>query len=108
MYSGLVFPGAGYFILEKKRRGIMSFSITIGCLLFIMAEVFHRATIVAEKLVQGGLAYDISSIREQILLTPGSLSDGTMNALSMMIALVWLISLLDGYYIANRMESAQG
>ena len=108
LYSGLVFPGAGYYILDKNRRGIISTAITIGCLLVIMKEVFQRATIVAEKLVQGGLAYDISTIREQILSTPGAMSDGAMSTLSMAIALVWFIALLDGYFIAYRMEASQG
>ncbi len=107
MYSGLVFPGAGYFILEKMLRGAMAFAITISCLIFIMMEIFHRANIIAEKIIHGDIAYDIAIIREQILLTPGSLSEGTMNALSMIIAMVWFISMLDSYYLARRQETRQ-
>lgn len=107
MYSGLVFPGAGYFMLKKKLRGAMAFAITISCLLFIMREIFHRANIVAEKLIHGDIVYDIAIIREQILLTPGSLSEGTMNTLSMVIGMVWFVSMLDSYYLARRRETRQ-
>lgn len=105
IYSGLVFPGAGYFILKKKLRGAMTFAITISCLLFIITEVFHRANIIAEKIIHGEIVYDIAIIRDQILLTPGSLSEGTMNALSMVIGMVWLIGMLDSYYLARRQEA---
>ena len=107
IYSGLVFPGSGYFMLKKKFRGTMAFAITIGCLLFIMMEIFHRANIIAEKIIHGEIVYDIAIIREQILLTPGSLDEGTMNTLSMIIAMVWFISMLDSYYLARRKETWQ-
>lgn len=107
IYSGLVFPGAGYFILEKTRRGVMAFATTISCLVFIMREIFHRANIVAEKIVHGDIAYDITVIREHILLTPGTLSEGTMNTLSIIIGAVWFISMLDSYYQARRQETRQ-
>jgi len=105
IYSGLVFPGAGYFILKKKLRGAITFAITISCLLFILTEIFHRANIIAEKIIHGEISYDIAIIRDQILLTPGSLSEGTMNALSMVIGMVWLIGILDSYYLARRQEA---
>ena len=105
LYSGLVFPGAGYFILKKTLRATVAFAITIGCFLFIMKEVFYRANIVAEKIVQGDIPYDIAVVREQILLTSGALSEGTMSTLSGIIAIVWLVGLLDGYYLARRKES---
>ncbi len=106
IYSGLVFPGAGYFILKKKLRGIMAFATTISCLLFIITEIFHRANIIAEKIIHGEIAYDIAIIREQILLTPGSLSEGTMNTLSILIGMVWLFSMLDSYYLARCQEAS--
>ena len=107
IYSGLVFPGTGYFMLKKKLRGTMAFAITISCLLFIITEVFQRANIIAEKIIHGEIVYDIAVIREQILLTPGSLSEGTMNTLSMVIGIVWLISMLDSYYLARRQEGSK-
>ncbi len=83
----------------------MAFAITISCLLFIITEVFQRANIIAEKIIHGEIVYDIAIIREQILLTPGALSEGTMNALSIVIGMVWLISMLDSYYLARRQEA---
>ena len=106
LYSGLVFPGAGYFVLEKMYRGGVALVITLVCLVFIMSDVIHRATVIAEKIVRGEVPYDISVVREQIFLTPGELSDGTISLLSITIGLVWLISLIDGYYLARRKQNS--
>lgn len=105
LYSGLVFPGAGYFVLGKMYRGGVALVITLGCLVFITSDIIHRATVIAEKIVQGEVPYDISIVREQILLTPGELSDSTISLLTITIGLVWLISLIDGYYLAKRKQS---
>ncbi len=105
MFSGIVFPGAGYFLVDKKRRGIISLIATVSILIFIMIDIFHRANIIAEKIVFGIIPYDIAIIREQILLTPGNISPETLGNLSLVIGLIWIVSIVDGYYLGRGIEA---
>ncbi|MCK5334682.1 MAG: hypothetical protein KAQ67_00900, partial [Gammaproteobacteria bacterium] len=91
--------------VNKTARGSAAIAITIGCLIFIMVDVFHRANIIAEKIVYGEIAYDIAVIREQILLTPGNLSQEVISNISIVIGIIWIISIVDGYFIGRRIES---
>ncbi|MCK5336121.1 MAG: hypothetical protein KAQ67_08160, partial [Gammaproteobacteria bacterium] len=103
VFSAIVFPGAGYFIVNKTARGSAAIAITISCMVFIMVDVDHRANIIAEKIVYGEIVYefpfDIAVIREQVLLTPGNLSQEVISNISIVIGLIWVVSIVDGYFI---------
>ncbi|MDH5424327.1 MAG: hypothetical protein OEY29_04975 [Gammaproteobacteria bacterium] len=105
MFSAIVFPGAGYFVVKKTIRGVVSLVVTIGCLSYPMTDVFQRAVAVRDKIINGEIPIDIVLIREQILLTPGSMTQQDVSTLSLLIAVVWLVSIIDSYLIGRRSES---
>ncbi|WP_250655390.1 hypothetical protein [Alkalimarinus coralli] len=99
LFSAIVFPGAGYFIVEKRVRGAVAFAITLAALSVLMVEAYHKAQIIAEKIVYGVIPLDIQVIREQIVLTPGHLSPETATYLSFIVGAVWLVGIVDCYRI---------
>ena len=103
IYSGIVFPGAGYFIVKKSIHGAASFLITFAGLTVVMIEAFHKAQIIAEKIVSGVIPVDITLIREQILTIPGVFSPEVVSGISIMIGLVWLIGIVDSWRIGEGM-----
>ncbi len=105
LYSGLVFPGAGYFVVKKIVRGIIAFLMTFVGLVVVMVEAFHKAQIIAEKIVMGAIPIDISVIREQILVTPGVFSTTVVSVVSAMIGLVWLVGIVDSWRLAKQEEA---
>lgn len=107
MFSAIVFPGAGYFVVDRKVRGIAALIVTISILIFMMRDIFYRANIIADKIVYGVIPYDIASLREQILLTPGQLSQELMTNLSLVIALIWIVSIIDAYFVGRRIEATK-
>ncbi len=104
IYSGLVFPGAGYFVVKKTVHGAVAFLITFVGLVVVMIEAFHKAQIIAEKIVMGAIPIDISVIREQILVIPGVFSTTVMSVVSVVIGLVWLVGVVDSWRIAKQAE----
>ena len=105
IYSGLVFPGAGYFVVKKTVHGAIAFLITFIGLVVVMIEVFHKAQIIAEKIVMGVIPIDISVIREQILVTPGMFNISVVSAVSVVIGLVWLVGVVDSWRLAKQEEA---
>lgn len=106
LFSSIVFPGSGYFIIQKNIRGFIFFFITIAVLSVIMIEVFHKAQIIAEKIVQGLIPLDINIIREQILTMPAVFSPQLMSSLSIVIGVLWLVGIVDSYRIGRLKETS--
>ena len=108
IYSALVFPGAGYFVVKKTVHGTVAFLITFAGLALVMVEAFHKAQIIADKIVTGEVAIDLGVIREQILTTPGVFSTTVVSAISIVIGVVWVGGIIDSWRIAKRGEVARG
>jgi len=104
IYSTIVFPGAGYFVVGYKKRAIFALTISLICLGFLMVEAFHKAQIIAEKIVMGTIPYDINIIREQIILTSGILDKQTITLITFCITTVWIVGIVDSYRIGRIQE----
>lgn len=105
VYSGVVFPGSGYFIIHCNKRAIAFILAALICLAFVMYEAYYKAQIIAQDIITSGvIPTSISQLREQIETTPGILTPFELNSIYAIIALIWLVGLIDSYRIALSIE----
>ncbi len=107
LYSGLVFPGAGYFIIKKITHGTVSCLMSLAGLTVVVIEVFHKAQAISEKIITGAMPVDIGLIREQILTIPGTFPPEIVSSISIMIGLIWLVGIVDSWRIAEGMMKSE-
>ena len=106
LYSFIVFPGAGYFIIKEKKRGTAVFIISIIVLIIYMFEAFHKAQIIAEKMVSGQLPlFDINVIRTEIPLIEGVVNPNLLVGISILLSMVWVLSIFDSFRLAKIKEA---
>lgn len=101
IYSAVVFPGAGYFFLEKKTQGLVFLLLSIFGLTGLCYEAFFKAQIIAEKIVLGIIPPNPLLIREHILNTPGVLDPSLITGISFMLLALWLVGVLDCYRLSQ-------
>jgi len=104
IYSALVFPGAGYFFVGQKVKGIISLILTLTGLAVLVVESFHKAEIIAEKIVMGVMPLDVLYIREQLLQTPGVFSEDYLSGILIMVGCVWFFSIVDSFRLGRIIE----
>jgi hypothetical protein len=97
IYSGLVFPGTGYFFSQNKTKAWISILLSLTCLIIFMSEAVFKAQIIADKIIAGQLPFDILVIREQIKLVEGNYSDMFLGSITFLFVTTWLVSILDSY-----------
>ncbi len=105
LYSGLLFPGAGYFVVQKKLRGSVALLVTIAGLSIIIIESIHKAQIIAEKIVSGAIQLDVKVLRQQILETPGIFNPDLLSGVYFIIGLVWFVGIVDCYRIGGIIQA---
>ncbi len=105
IYSAIVFPGAGYFILNKPKQGLAFLIIALSSLAVLMYDAFQKAQIISEKIVYGYIPMDISSIRQQIESLPEVVDGNLISAAYMVILVAWLIGVIDSYRIGKTQEN---
>lgn len=104
IYSAIVFPGAGFFIVNSKLRGFLALTVTLGCLAMVMYDAFHKAQIIANKIVSGEIPYSVNAIIRQIDSTQGMLTPQLMTIISSTIVVVWLWGVVEAFRIGKNLD----
>lgn len=102
LYSFLVIPGAGYFVLGAKKRGMVSVTAAVIMIVMISIDSSHKAQTIAQDIIDGKISLGITEIREQIATTPGLFSEGTIGAVAALLLALWIIGIADVYRIGRR------
>ncbi len=104
LFSSIIFPGAGYFVLDRYKQGLAFIVATLAGLGVIFYDAWHKAQILAEKILLGDIAFDIAIIRERIALLPDTVDSKLLTAIYCAIILLWLIGIIDSYRTGRARE----
>lgn len=105
VFSGIVFPGAGYFVVEKMVQGVVFLLMTMSGLAVLFYEAYFKAQIIAERILRGEIMFDFNIIREQILILPSKFSPEVLSGISIFIGIIWLFGTIDAYRIGRLKET---
>ncbi|MEY8247440.1 MAG: hypothetical protein RPT11_03570, partial [Bermanella sp.] len=105
LLSALVFPGAGYFSLNKAKQGWAFLMINLSSLAVLMYDAMQKAQIISEKIAYGHIPLDISHIRQQIEDLPDVVDGNIIAAAYLIILLLWLGGMIDSYRIGKIQEN---
>lgn len=104
LFSGLVFPGTGHFVLKRYARGMVFFAPSMIGLIFILDNVIRRASSAVDKILSGAVSSDLETITR---LVSASESDSLkLNIATTVLIVCWVISVIDSYRIGRLEESA--
>ena len=106
LLSALVFPGAGYFIVNKTKQALTFILLTLTGLSAIIYDSVYKAQIIAQKVTSGALSLDANIIREEILKTQGVISPELISAITFAIATLWIVAIIDSYRLGKSQDKA--
>lgn len=105
LLSTTVFPGAGYFMLAKPKRGLIALAVALISLFFIMREAMFKADIIANQILQGEMVFDPILITQQLVSEPSLYSPAFIENLTLFIVGTWLVTALDCYRIGRQLDN---
>lgn len=102
LYSVLLFPGAGYFLLRARWMGWLCVGLTLVCLGFVMFEANHKSKIIVEQIKRGELTPTVAVIARAIKNTPSPLAFWQRWLVYGSLVGIWAIAIFDGYHRAKK------
>ena len=94
LLSGLVFPGSGHFVLQRKARGCLFLVPALVALLFVLRQIMARLDQVMAQINSGALPVDVQLIMEKVDAL--SVNDGpAMTVAVCVLVACWIGSLID-------------
>lgn len=106
IYSGCIFPGAGYFLVGNRLRAYSCILFSLMLVALIVYDSVQKAlTILNNILVSGEIPTHISALIAQINSTPGAFSTDIHTTLTILLAVIWLLSILDCYRLGKKLNN---
>lgn len=108
VWSALVFPGAGYFVLRRPARGWICVGATIASLGYVIHDIFARGLIdqavdLANRFMTGEISTDPMTVLS--LLDTGQDPIGVEFA-SMLLLACWAFGIYDCWRIGDKQDRA--
>ena len=98
LLSGLVFPGSGHFVLQRKARGCLFLVPALVALVIVLRQIMARMDQIMAQIDSGALPLDVQLIVEKVDAL--SASDGPAMTLAVCVLVAcWIGSLIDTFLI---------
>ncbi|MES2125954.1 MAG: DUF6677 family protein [Pseudomonadota bacterium] len=98
LLSALVFPGAGHLYLRRYGRACAFLVPALVTSVYLLDDVFARATKLADQVLSGKLALDPAAIAAQADAQAGA---PWANAALAILVLAWAGSAIDAWLLAR-------
>ena len=119
IYSVLIFPGSGFFILGQKRLGYGFVAVTLVFLTAAMIDAAHKASSISDSIIQSVTRHGLvdpqlliskldtlpSFIREQMLITPGLLPEWLSTLSNYGLLVIWIAGIAGLWMIKARLSA---
>lgn len=97
LYSALIYPGGGHFLLKHYAMGTVYAAIATACLGTLLVRAMEFAQGISERILSGEIPLDIAQIRAEISL--GALADGspTVSIATWLLVGCWIVAGADAF-----------
>ena len=107
LYSGLLFPGTGHFILKKFKRGLIFFTPSLAGLLYLVNDAINKASSIAEQIIQGDVSLDPDSLANLISAQSSHSELLLMQLLTWILGIIWGVGIIDAYRLGKSLDQAK-
>ena len=106
LFSALVFPGTGHFVLRRWLRGLLFCLPTFAACVFLVAFSLDRALDTVDQILAGEVAADAASIEAALRLSSTRQQALLLVCAQSLILACWLAGIADAAYLGHRADTA--
>ena len=107
LFSALLFPGSGHFVLRKHVRGALLAGISIACLYVLVSTAVEIARQISDEIVSGRIPLDSARITDEVAMrSAGDDSLGTRLSTYLLIG-CWLVGIVDSWRAGRRQDARE-
>ena len=104
LFSALVFPGSGHFLLKKHIRGFLLTGVSIVCVYALLSTAVEKAQEISLGIQSGEIPLDIARIMEEATLQAASSGSELANISTYLLGICWLVGIIDSYRVGRLQD----
>jgi hypothetical protein len=104
LFSGFVFPGAGYFVVKQHLKGFIFFLLILTGGTLVGMDVYQKAMVILNQVMDGSLPLDPQLIQQKISSLPDEFSPILLNVIGFSMMGLWIFSIFDSYRLGKKLD----
>lgn len=106
LYSALIFPGSGHFLLRRYLPGGLLAATALACLVVIIASVIDAAQKVSDKILRGEIPLDIERINDAVATQAAAAGTTTTTIATWLLVACWILAAIDAWRLGRHADRA--
>jgi hypothetical protein len=102
LYSALIFPGGGHFLLRRYVPGSLLAGVAFACLVVLVMHAIEAAQKVSEQILLGEIPLDIGLIREAITTQAAAAETPLTTIATWLLVACWIVAAIDAWRLGRR------
>ncbi len=104
LFSALVFPGSGHFLLKKHLQGAVLAGITILCVWVLASTALEMAQDISLKIQSGEIPLDVTRIMDEVSKQASAGDAQAANITTYLLLICWLVGIVDSYRLGRLQD----
>ena len=104
LFSALLFPGSGHFLLRKQVRGALLAGISIVCLYVLVATAVEIAQQISDGILSGRIPLDPVSISDEVSKRSAAGDTLRTGIATYLLLACWLIGIVDSWRVGRLLD----
>ncbi len=104
LFSALVFPGSGHFLLKKHLQGAVLAGITILCVWALASTALEMAQEISLKIQSGEIPLDVTRIMDEVSKQASSGDTQAASYTTYLLLICWLVGIVDSYRVGRLQD----
>ncbi len=106
LFSALLFPGSGHFLLRKHVRGALLAGISIVCLYLLVATAVEIAQQVSDEILSGQMPLDSARITEEVSRRTAETGSLGASLPTYLLLACWVAGIVDSWRVGRLQDKS--
>ena len=104
LYSALIFPGLGHFLLKRYLSAGLLTSFAAVALVYLVTKAVEKALVIADKIVSGEVQPDIVLVLQMVSQQAKDQDAQSIEVVTLVLVVLWLLGIIDSYRVGRLIE----
>lgn len=104
LFSALLFPGSGHFVLRKHVRGALLAGISIVCLYLLVSIALEIAQQVSDEILSGQIPLDSVVIMDEVSKRTADSGSSRAGLPTYLLLACWLVGIVDSWRLGHSQD----
>ena len=106
LFSALIFPGSGHFLLKQYLLGFLFAGTATGCICVLVFRAIAIAQTISDQMLSGEIPLDIARITSEISIQSEAAGSTTVTIATWVLIFCWLAGTADAFRLGRQRDRA--